>query len=229
MRASAPRGLRAAFAAREHPRPGAARLQPGRTRQQPQRRARLGPRAALPRRPRRERARDRDRRRRLPASSGAPAQLATGWLSDHTGRKPLITRRHARPGRRARACSSPAAAPSRPRSPPRCCSALGTAHGLPDADRRRLRRQRSRATAPARSASTASGATSASSSAPSIAGIGADASSPQAAILIVAAAHRRQRPRRCRHLMAAPRRPHPAEPCTRAHESTAIARRHDGR
>ncbi len=60
-----------------------------RAREQPQRRACLGasPRSTSPRTaPAR---RDRDRRRRLPGVWGA-GQLATGWLSDHTGRKPLI-------------------------------------------------------------------------------------------------------------------------------------------
>ena len=63
-------GSASAFAQATPARPGPARLQPGRARQQPQRRARLGPRAALPRRPRRERPRDRDRRRRLPGRLG---------------------------------------------------------------------------------------------------------------------------------------------------------------
>ena len=77
--------------AREPARPGPARLQPGGARQQPQRRARLGPRAALPGRPRR-RACARSRSSPPPTrSSGAPASSLTGWLSDHIGRKPLIT------------------------------------------------------------------------------------------------------------------------------------------
>ena len=54
----------------EPARPDPARLQPGRAGQQPQRRARLGPRAALPGSARRERARDRRRRRRLPGRLG---------------------------------------------------------------------------------------------------------------------------------------------------------------
>ena len=47
--AAAPPAASARLPRREHPRPDVARLQPGRTRQQPERRARLGARAALPR------------------------------------------------------------------------------------------------------------------------------------------------------------------------------------
>ena len=67
-------------------------------------------------------------------------QLVTGWLSDHTGRKPLITAGHARPGRRARP------ARRRRRRLRASLAAAGAARagngaGLPDPDRRRLRRQ----------------------------------------------------------------------------------------
>ena len=92
-------------------------------------------------------------------------QLLTGWLSDHIGRKPLIAG-----GMLVQAAAlvllvagdGALRALARGRRPAR----RRHRDGLPDADRRRLRRHASRATAPASSASTASGATSASRSAP---------------------------------------------------------------
>ena len=70
--------------------------------QQPQRRARLGPGAALPRRPRRQREPDRGCRRRL------PARLGRGPARDRMALRPHRPKaadhgRHARPGRGARA------------------------------------------------------------------------------------------------------------------------------
>ena len=77
QRAHGRRHARHTPAQRLHPRqparPGPACLQPGRIGQQPQRRARLGAGAALPRRPRRQREPDRRCRRRLPARLGCRA------------------------------------------------------------------------------------------------------------------------------------------------------------
>ncbi len=58
--------------ARDRARTGPARMQPGRARQQPERRACVGARSAVSRRARRERARDRRRRRGVSALCGAP-------------------------------------------------------------------------------------------------------------------------------------------------------------
>ena len=66
-------GLLRAFRTATLEHPVAARVQPGRPSQQPQRRAGLGTDAALPGRARRQRARDRDRRRGLPGRLGARA------------------------------------------------------------------------------------------------------------------------------------------------------------
>ncbi len=77
------------LSARLLPRAGPARLLAGRARQQPQRRARLGPRAPLPRRERRERTEVGVVAAVYPAVWGT-GQLGAGWLSDHIGRKPLI-------------------------------------------------------------------------------------------------------------------------------------------
>ena len=70
-------------------------------------------------------------------SSGAPASSLTGWLSDHTGRKPLISGRDARPSGRAR--------PARRRrrrlralARRRASARRRHGDGLPDADRGRL-------------------------------------------------------------------------------------------
>ena len=89
-RSAGSRHCEAAFVRATVARPGAARLFAGRPRQQPERCARLGPRPALPRRARRQR-----RPRSAIVAAVYPAvwgagQLRTGWLSDHTGRKPLI-------------------------------------------------------------------------------------------------------------------------------------------
>ena len=158
------RNLRSAFVQASLRDPGAARLQPGGAREQPQRRARLGPGTALPGRPRRRSPPDRDRRCRLPARLGGRADRDRLALRPH---RPQTAdhRRHARPGGRARP------ARRRRRSIRARARGRGSARGrhgdgLPDPDRRRLGCLASRATAPASSASTASGATSASCSAP---------------------------------------------------------------
>ena len=64
-------GLRSRVQLRDAARPRPSRLQPGRAREQPQRRARVGPRPALPRRQRRDHPRDRGGRRPSTRSSGA--------------------------------------------------------------------------------------------------------------------------------------------------------------
>ena len=120
--------LREAFPRRHLPRARAARLLAGRPGQQPQRRARLGPRPALPRRPRRL-------RRRRSASSPAlyPARLGRRPDLD----RPLVRprraqaadrRRHAPPGRRARAARRLRRRGRR--SPPRPPSLLGVGTAL---------------------------------------------------------------------------------------------------
>src|SRR6266536_5305804 len=85
----------------EPARPDPPRLQPGRSGQQPQRRARLGPGAALPRGPRRQRAPDRARRRRLPGRLGRRPTRDRLALRPHRPQT-ADRRRHARPGCRAR-------------------------------------------------------------------------------------------------------------------------------
>ena len=96
-------------------------------------------------------------------------QLVTGWLSDHTGRKPLITGGMlVQAGALALLVAGGGAfAPSLARRRP---ARRRHGDGLPDADRRRLRRQPAARPRPRRSASTASGATSASSLGALIAG-----------------------------------------------------------
>ena len=52
-------------------------------------------------------------------------QLVTGWLSDHTGRKPLIVARHDRPGGRSRLARRRGWSVSPRRLPRPCCSVWG--------------------------------------------------------------------------------------------------------
>ena len=98
-----------------------ARLLAGRTGQQPERRARLGARAPLSRRPRRERARDRRRRRRLPGRLGRRPARHRLALRPHRPQA-ADRRRHARPGGRARPPRRRRRRASHPRSPPPSCS-----------------------------------------------------------------------------------------------------------
>src|SRR5215207_9298030 len=127
------------FPAREPPGPDLARLQSGWAGQQPQRRARVGPGAALPRSPRRQRAPDRDRRRRLPGRLGCrPTRSRLAFRL--YGPKAANRRRHARPGGRARPAGH------RRRRLRSLARRSGFARrrngdGLPDTDRRSVGRQ----------------------------------------------------------------------------------------
>ena len=112
-------------------------------------------------------------------------QLATGWLSDHTGRKPLIAAGMLVQAARS-ACSSPATAPSRPRSSRRLLLGAGTAMVYPtliaavsDASQPRDRARVVGVYRFWRDFGFVLGAL--------IAGFGADAASPSTAIAIVAA------------------------------------------
>ena len=137
--APAARGVRP----RHLPRPGAALLLAGRPRQQPQRRARLGARAAVPRRARRRR---RPRSGWSPAStrrSGASGQIWTGHWSDTRRPQAADRRRHAAPGRRARPARALRRRRRRRRSRRRAPRARHRAR-LPHADRRDLRRRHAR-------------------------------------------------------------------------------------
>ena len=108
--------------ARHLARPGAAGVQPGRSREQSQRRARLGPGAAVPGGKRRQRAPDRDRRGRV--SSGVGCRSALHRLAQRPHRTETADHhRHARPRPPRWDCWSPAAAPSRHRWSRPCCSA----------------------------------------------------------------------------------------------------------
>ena len=93
-RRQAARRSRERLRRRDLPRAGAALVLAGRPGQQPQRRPGLGPRAALPRRPRRQRRRDRARRRPLPGRLGRRPDLD----------RPLVRPRRAQAADRRRAC-----------------------------------------------------------------------------------------------------------------------------
>ena len=155
---------REVFVAHQLPRAGALVVQPGRARQQPQRRPRLGHLPALLRRRRPLGRAHRHPRRDLPRGLGSrPARHRRPVRPDRP--QAAHRRRHAHPGRRHRPHRRDAPASGRGPSAPRC-----SAPAPPWSTRPCSPRSATSPTppgGPARSASTDSGATAASPSAPS--------------------------------------------------------------